>query len=110
MEVSLGTFLQAIALVASWAVGQMGQTALLIVLTSLCPFPGCSAYLQPDRYALRASAHLLHPLDGSSFHHLCLLILAAHLFAECPADKQWSVKPAASRFLLETALPGNLEK
>ncbi|WIA40122.1 hypothetical protein OEZ86_013524 [Tetradesmus obliquus] len=25
-------------------------------------------------------------------------------------DKQWSVKPAASRFLLETALPGNLEK
>lgn len=26
------------------------------------------------------------------------------------ADKQWSVKPAASRFLLETALPGNYEK
>lgn len=26
------------------------------------------------------------------------------------ADPQWSVRPAASRFLLETGMPGNYEK
>jgi hypothetical protein len=39
-----------------------------------------------------------------------ITFFAGFAWPAAPADKQWSVKPAASRFLLENALPGNHEK
>jgi hypothetical protein len=67
-------------------------------------------------YLLVWTCCLLHLEDNGqvSSQTCCCLPALTHCawfaLAAVPVDKQWSVKPAASRFLLENALPGNHEK